>query len=136
MFLTHYEPVNGIPDRWPGGDFAKPAFLPPVDVVAHDDSWVCLIDLPGVAFDDINVEVKGDALVISAKREKIAAKDDGKYTHSERSFGNFNRVLTLPDDADKDDISATSHDGVLEIRIGRGKDALARRIEVKAGRLS
>ena len=52
----------------------------------------------------------------------------------ERSFGSFKRVLSLPADADRDDIRATVRNGVMSIKIPRKTlpESDSRQIEVKA----
>jgi len=48
----------------------------------------------------------------------------------ERLHGSFRRVFRLPDNADKDSISATLHDGVLSIHIKKMPSASLKKIEI------
>lgn len=128
MFLTHYD-SKPILDRLFHGEHGG-HLTPPVDIVQKDDAWICSLDLPGVRLNDIDIKVQGNTLTVSAQRVGHNNVDDDRYTYHERSFGSFQRVFTLPTDANPEEISARSTDGVLEIRIARRKDAEGRKIEV------
>lgn len=128
MFLTEYDSANNILGRLVHG--ASGHLVPPVDIVEKDDAWVCSMDLPGVALSDIDIKVKGDTLEVSAQRSSKKDSVEGRYARQERSFGNFYRVFTLPAEADSDNVTAHSNDGVLEIHIARRKNAEGRKIEV------
>lgn len=136
MFLTHYDPMAEVFGRHFQGAHAASRFSPPVDIIEHKDAWVCAVDLPGVPLDQIDVQIKGDALAVSAERRKSESKEAGRYAHAERSFGKFHRVFTLPADVDPESVTASSHDGVLEIRIARSERAKSRKIAVTSSQAS
>ena len=107
--------------------------------VAEDEKTVTLTaELPGVKESDIDVSLVGDQLTI--KGEKRSEHDEkkeaeGRTIHRvERSYGAFQRTLTVPYQIDPDQISAEFRDGVLTIRLPKPTDAIAqkqgRKIEV------
>lgn len=59
--------------------------------------------------------------------------EEKDYYRMERSYGSFQRVLTLPGGADQDGVAATFKNGVLTITMPRlaAPQADVRRIEVK-----
>jgi hypothetical protein len=61
--------------------------------------------------------VNKDELIISADR-KSEKKDEGEnFRRIERYSGHVSRTMTLPDNADVENIAAASVDGVLKITI-------------------
>lgn len=57
--------------------------------------------------------------MISGNKEEKSEQKDQHYYRIERSYGAFRRTLALPEDADKEAISANMKDGVLELTIPR-----------------
>jgi HSP20 family protein len=72
--------------------------------------------------------------MLTISGEKKVERSDEKTHFSERSYGSFTRAFTLPDDADRDAISARFAKGVLTLQIAKTASAPARgkQIEVKA----
>lgn len=94
---------------------------PLVDIKDEGDKYVLEVDLPGVDKNDIDLEVRGEHLIITArKKQEIKEKKEG-YIRAERSFMGYRRVLRLPPDADTNNIKAKYEDGVLRIEIGKNK---------------
>lgn len=104
---------------------------PAADIIEKDDSWLFRVDLPGVEKDDIDIEVNGDQLVISAKRQVDKEEKHPGYTCIERVEGQFKRVFALPDTVDKDKISARTRNGVIEVRVGKVPEILSRKVPVE-----
>lgn len=90
-----------------------------LDVSGSDKEYEVSIDLPGLSEDDVQIELKGNALHIKGKKEENKESGDKQYYCIERSIGAFQRTLSLPDDADHNDISAHMKNGVLVIKIPR-----------------
>jgi HSP20 family protein len=92
--------------------------------------------VPGVDPNAIDVQIEKGVLSISGERkaDAIASADQDKQSNlhiEERFAGKFRRVVTLPDDADADAVTAQCRDGVLHISVQRRKAAQARRIAVQ-----
>lgn len=74
--------------------------------------------------------------ILTIKGEKVLEnKREDKEWHSiERSYGSFQRVLALPDDADRDYVDAKFKNGILSIDVGRkaiGNDSAVKKIEIQ-----
>ena len=108
-------------------------WVPPVDLVEADDHFVLKADLPGLAEGDVNIEVQDGTLTISGERKAEHEEHERGWYRIERSFGAFNRSLTLPDGVDPDGIEASFHNGVLEVRIPKPEQRKPRRIEISSG---
>ena len=96
-------------------------FNPDMDIRENKDSYVITMDVPGMDKSKIDIEVKGNSLVVSGERKEETEENTQKgkniFYKKERSFGYFSRVIPLPDDAKKDEIKADYKKGVLRIVI-------------------
>jgi HSP20 family protein len=131
-FMNEFERAfdTALTDRSP----QMTAFNPAVDIDESDDHYLVSMDLPGVKEQDIKVDVHLGQLTISGTRSyesKKERKDDRFY---ERSFGEFKRSFTLPQEVDGDDIQARFENGVLEVFIPKAAKAQARSIKVESGK--
>jgi HSP20 family protein len=105
-------------------------WVPPVDLVEAEDHFVLKADLPGLSEEDVSIEVSDGTLTISGERSAEHGATERGWYRIERSFGSFNRSLTLPDGVDPDAIDASFSDGVLEVRIPKPAERKPRRISI------
>jgi HSP20 family protein len=103
-----------------------------MDLVEAEDHFVLKADLPGLAEEDVNIEVQDGTLTISGQRKAEHEEREKGWYRIERSFGSFNRSLTLPDGVDADRIEASFSHGVLELRIPKPEERKPRRIEISS----
>ena len=108
-------------------------WVPPIDLVEAEDHFVLKADLPGLGEADVNIEMQDGTLTISGERRAEHEQREKGWYRIERSFGSFNRSLTLPDGVDADAISAQFDRGVLEVRIPKPEERKPRRVEIQAG---
>ena len=108
-------------------------WTPAMDLLETEDSFVVRADLPGLAQEDVAVEVEDRVLTIAGERR--AEVDEGrKATYVlERATGAFRRSLKLPEGVDADAIAATFDRGVLEVRIPKPEAVKPRRIAIAVG---
>ena len=99
------------------------------DIDENDGAYVVSAAVPGLAPDDIKVELEGRALTISGEAK---ADEEGGDGYRRRSFGSLHRSLRLPEGVDPDSITASCENGVLTVTIPKPEAARARAIEVKA----
>lgn len=113
------------------GSRSAPAFVPAVDVVEDESAYVLRAELPGVAREDIKVEVKDNRLVLSGKKEAVNRGEEGRYRHLESRHGEFSRSFELPRNVKADAVEATFKDGALSLRIPKADEAKPKPIEIK-----
>jgi HSP20 family protein len=88
-----------------------------VEEFAEGREVVIRAELPGVDPDrDIDINVVNGNLVIRAERRHEETQEGRDYRRSEIRYGAFSRTLPLPPAAKVEDIKATYHDGILEVR--------------------
>jgi HSP20 family protein len=108
-------------------------FMPDMEVRETKDSYLICADLPGLREEDLQVDVSGNRLTISGKREEEQRDENERYWAYERSYGSFTRSFVLPEGVSPDHIDARLDSGVLEVRIPKAKGEEAKRIPVKGG---
>ncbi|MBU1189174.1 MAG: Hsp20/alpha crystallin family protein [Gammaproteobacteria bacterium] len=107
---------------------------PQLDIAESDKHYTVAVEVPGVNEDDIDITLEQNLLTISGEKKQESSKDENGFHKVERSYGSFQRVLNLPDDADSNDIKADVKKGVLKIRIGRSKPDKATSHRIPIGR--
>jgi HSP20 family protein len=97
---------------------------PSVNIVENDEFFNVEVAAPGLSKKDFNIEVKGDHLVISAKKEdKKEEEVDGKITRSEFNYSSFTRSFYLPEMVEADKITATYKEGILYLQLPKKEEA-------------
>ena len=109
---------------------------PQVDIGASADEYTISVEIPGVTEKDISLEVLDDSLIVKGEKRQEQESRDKSYYRVERSYGSFQRVLSLPEDAEHDKTSAVFKNGVLTVSIPRCKtgSSQVKNIEIKAMR--
>ena len=99
---------------------AKAMAATPADVKEYPNSYVFVLDMPGLKSADIKVQVEEDnMLTISGERKREEDKEEAgaKYVRMERRVGKLMRKFVLPENANTDAISAVCKDGVLTVTV-------------------
>ncbi|KAI5393568.1 17.9 kDa class II heat shock protein [Lathyrus oleraceus] len=97
---------------------AKAMAATPADVKEYSNSYVFVIDMPGLKSGDIKVQVEDEnVLVISGERKREEEKEGAKYLRMERRVGKLMRKFVLPENANTDAVSAVCQDGVLSVTV-------------------
>ena len=97
---------------------------PAINVVEKDRSYELELAAPGMTKEDFNVTLdnEGDLVIkMEKKAEKKAEKKEegekGHYLRREWDYTKFQQTMLLPDDADREKISAKVDNGVLSVSI-------------------
>lgn len=106
---------------------------PTLDVECTDKEYTISVEVPGVNEKDIHLELSDRTLTIRGEKRRDQEEREKNYYRIESSYGSFQRVLSLPEDADQEGIKAGFKKGVLGISIPRKgmPESNVRRIEVK-----
>lgn len=121
--------------RWPRLlDWNLPSRLerafPKVDIIDHDNEIEVQAALPGVKKEDLDVTINNQSISIrAATREE--KKEEGKYFRREITRGEFQRVVSLPDNVDNDNAKASFKDGILKVTIPKTEKSKRKSIEIK-----
>ena len=126
--------LGGFPNRM-GNDEAHSLTVadwsPEVDISEDNQGYLLKADLPEIKKDDVRVTVEDGILSVSGERKSEKEDQKRKFHRIERSYGNFRRSFTLPEDADSKKVTAEFHDGVLKVHLPTTPIARSKAIEVK-----
>jgi len=92
-------------------------FRPSIDVVRTNGTLVLTAELPGITADNVDVSLDGDILTIKGeKTEEREVSEADRYVH-ERTFGSFQRRMTVPDGVSAEGIDANFENGILTVQV-------------------
>jgi HSP20 family protein len=95
-------------------------FLPHVDIASTDKDYTITVEVPGVDEKDVKLELSHDGtLTIRGEKRQEKEHKDRNFYRVERSYGSFQRILSLPEDAAQEKIDAAFNNGVLTITCPR-----------------
>ena len=113
-------------------EFEKLGWLPQIEVLQHNGTFLVRADLPGMKKEDVKVELTNDLLTISGERKHEKEEKREGFYRSERRYGTFYREIPLPEGAKIDNATATFHNGVLEVTMMAPKvETPVRKLEIK-----
>lgn len=101
------------------------------DVYEDGNNLVAEMNLPGLAGEDIDVEVEDNHLRISGKREEVSEKKEKNHYAKEIRRGSFERVIPLPAPVRQDAVSAVYEQGVLKVTMPKRSDTGENKVKVK-----
>ena len=109
---------------------------PAINVSESEKEYCVEVAAPGMSKEDFNIHLDEDLnLIISMEKKSEDKHDDKRYLRHEFSYTKFQQAMILPDDVDKDAISAEVNNGVLDIRLPKlvkqDLPKVARNIEIK-----
>ncbi|CAG8496830.1 7272_t:CDS:2 [Funneliformis caledonium] len=92
-------------------------WAPPMDVHENDKEFTVKAELPGMKKEEINIDVRDNALVISGETKQEQKYKEGNTHVQERRYGSFSRSIALPSNVKPDDITAKFENGLLELSL-------------------
>jgi HSP20 family protein len=148
MALIRWEPVRELgtiqnemnrlfnsffdtPTHSNGSTFRR--WIPAMDLVETEDSFVLRADLPGLSESDVSIEVEDNVLTVSGERKAEHEDRKAGYYRVERSYGSFRRSLTLPEGVDAEAVKATFDKGVLEVTVPKPEQQSPRKVQITVG---
>lgn len=108
---------------------------PAINVKENKNEYDIELAAPGTTKEDFSVSLDNDGNLVIKLEHKDSKKDESKkehYLRREFSYSNYEQVLSLPDDVEKDKINAKVENGVLRVTLPRTAQAEkeTKRIEV------
>ena len=97
------------------------ATAPAINVFETAKEYKVELAAPGMTKEDFNVHLDEENNLVISMEKKIENKDENKkkghYLRREFSYSKFQQTMVLPDNVDKEKISAAVKDGVLTIEL-------------------
>ena len=119
---------SGWPERRKG--LLEGEWSPSVDVTETDEDIVVTVELPGVKQDDVEISVVDDVLTLKGEKQEEKEVKEKNYHRIERSYGSFQRSLSLPVGVKPDKAKASYKDGVLKVTIPKAEEAKPKQIKI------
>jgi len=100
---------------------------PAINVFETDKNYNVEVAAPGMTKDDVKINVDSDDNLVISMEKKVdnneKDKKTGRYLRREFSYSKFEQCMILPDDVNKDKISAKVENGVLNIELPKVSEA-------------
>lgn len=135
--LVRWDPfaeLSSLQKQFFGDDFMssfKGVNIPTTDVYTENNHLKVEAHLPNFERKDVNIQVEGNSLVVSAERHE-KEEDKGKKYVVRESSSSFYRRVALPERANTDQIEAHLDDGVLKVSIPLAPIPEPKKIEVSS----
>ena len=101
------------------------ATAPAINVFGTEKEYKVELAAPGMTKEDFNVHIDEENNLVISMEKKTENKEEsnkdekkeGRYLRREFSYSKFQQTMILPDDVDKEKISAQVENGVLNINL-------------------
>ena len=96
------------------------ATAPAINVIETENGYKVEVAAPGMTKGDFNIRIDEDNNLVISMEKKIEDKEDkkdGRYLRREFSYSKFQQTMILPENVDKEKISAQVENGVLTIEL-------------------
>jgi HSP20 family protein len=126
--------LGGFPNRMGSGEthsLTVADWSPEVDISQDEHGYLLKADLPEMKKEDVRVTVEDGILCVAGERKSEKEDQKRKFHRIERSFGNFRRSFTLPEDAIGSKVTADFRDGVLKVHLPTTAIAKSKAVQVK-----
>ncbi len=109
----------------------RPCVSPLSKIREEEGKVVLQLEVPGVKKADIHVSIEDDQLRIQAPRREERV-EDGTYILRERNCGDYEKLFTIDNTIDRDNIDAKMENGILTITLQFKEEVKPRKIKIKS----
>ena len=106
-------------------------FQPLVDINEDKDNLYFIVELPGLEQGDVKLTISDGILTIRGEKKREQKHQDRNFYRMERSYGEFVRQFSLPEDIKDEDVQADFSNGVIEIVVPKKEPAKPKEREVR-----
>lgn len=106
-----------------------------IDMSSDEQNLIIRTALPGFKENEVNIDVRGNVLTISAETQTERDDQQANWHIREMRYGKFSRSVMLPEDVSTDKADASLADGILTVKLPKQKTSVVHRIAVKARNL-
>ncbi|MDT7043362.1 Hsp20/alpha crystallin family protein [Candidatus Nitronereus thalassa] len=108
---------GGLKESWQG------VMRPNVDISEGSKHYTITVEVPGVQEKDMELTIADGTLTVRGEKRHEQETHESQYHRVERSYGAFQRVISLPDNANEQEVKAQFKQGVLTITVGKTSQA-------------
>lgn len=117
---------NGFLSTGRGGTWA-----PATDLVEKQNESIVVVELPGVAKEEIKISLEEELLTIKGERKTGSLPDGARWIRSERPNGEFFRTIRLSHPVKAGGVLADLVNGILTVTLPKAEEARPREIPIK-----
>lgn len=103
-----------------------------IDLKEKDGKYIAECALPGFKKEEIDIQIRGKNLTITAKTHGKIEEKTATYVYRERHHGEFCRTLAFPEPIDPKSVEASYRDGILEVTVPMTGQKAAEKVEIKS----
>ncbi len=108
-------------------------FSPTLDVYETPEEFVLFVTAPGVAENDLQVELANGVLTVCGERKALMEGENvtPHYISRMGGYGKFTVSYTLPSNIDENKVNAVYRNGILEVHLPKAENAKPKTVQVK-----
>jgi HSP20 family protein len=114
-----------------------PRQYPAVNIFELEHEFLITAELPGMQAEDLELTIANGVLTLKGHRESPVSENgdipEERFRRRERTFGEWQRSISIPDRISDEQLSAEFNDGVLKIHLPRLEEERPRQIPVSSG---
>ena len=107
----------------------KAVRLPRTNVSEINDAYVVTLEMPGLAREQVKVDIEGDTLVVKGGVVEPSENETG--ANHEYRASRFERTFTIGNHIDRDNVKAKMQDGILTITLPKTPEKVGRKVEIQ-----
>ena len=106
-------------------------WMPVIDVIENAAEYIVRLEAPGIHKENLDINLVGEILTITGKREMVPEVEGEGYLVRERVYGKFARTIRLPVPVAEKKVTAEYRDGVLVVHLPKAEPALATKVLIR-----
>ena len=110
--------------------FQEEEWVPRIDFFEKEGKYCLTAELPGMKKDDIDINIDGDMITISGRKQSKREEKEADFYVCESQSGFFSRSLRMPSEVDEKKIDASYKDGILNVTMSPSEEKKRRKIEI------
>ena len=124
---------ESFPFRLPAVKLGRFSSPPALEMSETDKNYKVTAELPGIDPEDVEVTFDDGILRIGGEKKETREENERNYRLTERSYGAFERAISLPTATNPEKIEANFKNGLLTIMIAKDSANLqkARKIKIR-----
>lgn len=105
-------------------------WTPAIELEDNKDAYRLRVWLPNLERETLDIQTTKKAITISGKTYKTESTEDQKILYSEFAFGQFGRLIPLPQPIAHSEVTAEYLEGILTVTLPKAPEALNRVVKV------
>ena len=96
--------------------------MPAVNIKEDEKNYFLDLAVPGMDKKDIKIDINEDILTVSSESKHEATEEKEGYKKKEFNYSSFCRSFYVPENVERDKISANYKDGILTVSLPKQKE--------------